>query len=333
MSVQTQLKLVPQTRFGGRVLEFEFPGLEIGVAEYAEGPTGVTVFHFPKGVAAAVDARGGAVATVNTERFRLGYDRPTVAAICFAGGASFGLEAVAGVQAEILARRDYCVDWERIPTVPGAVIFDFRGRDNAIYPDKELGRAALRSARSGWFPLGAGGAGRFVHVGKFFGPRYMEQAGQGGAFGQIDKTKIAVFVVVNAIGNIVDRQGRVVRGNRDPETGARTQVGDDLKDGTGPRKREAEKRQGKQPAAPPPENTTLTFVVTNRMLSYRELQRLAVQTHTSMARAIHPFHTDRDGDVLFAVTTAEVDDAALSFADLAAYASELAWDAVLSSLD
>lgn len=331
MAVRTELKLVPQTRFEGRVLEFEFPGLEIGVAEYDEGPTGVTVFHFPKGVAAAVDARGGAVATVNTERFRLGYDRPTVAAICFAGGASFGLEAVAGVQAEILAMRDYCVDWDRIPTVPGAVIFDFRGRDNAIYPDKELGRAALSSARAGWFPLGARGAGRFVHVGKFFGPGYMEQAGEGGAFRQIDKIKIAVFVVVNAIGNIVDRQGQVVRGNRDPETGARTHVGDDLRDGTGRRKRELEKRRGAPPTVPP-ENTTLALVVTNQRLTYRELQRLAVQTHTSMARAIHPFHTDRDGDVLFAVTTAEVDDSALSFADLAAYASELAWDAVLSSV-
>lgn len=333
MSVRTQMKLVPQTRFEGRVLEFEFPGLEIGVAEYAEGPTGITVFHFPKGVAAAVDARGGAVATVNTERFRLGYDRPTVAAIGFAGGASFGLEAVAGVQAEILAMRDYCVDWDRIPTVPGAVIFDFRGRDNAIYPDKELGRAALRSTRAGWFPLGARGAGRFVHVGKFFGPRYMEQAGQGAAFRQSGETKIAVFVVVNAIGAIVDRQGRVVRGNRDPETGMRTHIGDDLKDGTSRRKRELEKRRGTPSAAPPPENTTLTLVVTNQVLTYRELQRLAVQTHTSMARSIHPFHTDRDGDVLFAVTTAEVDDPTLSFADLAAHATELAWDAVLSGLD
>lgn len=326
------MKLVPQTRFEGRMLEFELPGLEIGVAEYAEGPTGATVFHFPKGVAAAVDARGGAVATVNTERFRLGYDRPTVMAICFAGGASFGLEAAAGVQAEILAMRDYNVDWDRIPTVPGAVIYDFRGRDNAIYPDKELGSAALRSARAGWFPLGARGAGRFVHVGKFFGPRYMEQAGQGAAFRQIGETKVAVFVVVNAIGAIVDRQGRVARGNRDPETGARTHVGDDLRDGTSRRKREWEKRRG-APAPAPPENTTLALVVTNQVLSYRELQRLAVQTHTSMARAIHPFHTDRDGDVLFAVTTAEVDDPATGFADLAAHATELAWDAVLSSFD
>ena len=39
----------PRTEFPkARVLEFDFPGLEIGVAEYDEGPTGCTVFHLPK---------------------------------------------------------------------------------------------------------------------------------------------------------------------------------------------------------------------------------------------------------------------------------------------
>src|ERR1700756_5080110 len=36
-------------------------------------------------------------------------------------------------------------------------------------------------------------------------------------------------------------------------------------------------------------------------------QRLAIETHASMARAIQPFHTSRDGDTLFAVTTATCD--------------------------
>jgi hypothetical protein len=37
-----------------------------------------------------------------------------------------------------------------------------------------------------------------------------------------------VFTVVNAVGVIVDRQGRVVRGNRDPASGARTHIIEDL---------------------------------------------------------------------------------------------------------
>ena len=50
-----------------------------------------------------------------------------------------------------------------------------------------------------------------------------------------------------------------------------------------------------------------------------------------MARAIQPFHTMNDGDVLFAVTTAEVEGDTLGTTALGLLASELAWDAVLSS--
>jgi L-aminopeptidase/D-esterase-like protein len=61
------------------------------------------------------------------------------------------------------------------------------------------------------------------------------------------------------------------------------------------------------------------------------LQRLAVETHGSLNRAIQPFNTSRDGDTLFAATTAEVDDREVDFATLAMVTAELAWDAVLSS--
>ena len=315
---------VPFTAFTGPALTFDFPDLHIGVAEYEAGPTGATVFYFPAGAMAAVDVRGGAAATVNTERLRLGHERPTVRAVVFAGGASFGLEAAAGVMSGLLERDREITHWERVPTVTGAVVYDFRRRSNAIYPDKNLGRAALEAARPGHFPLGARGAGRCVHVGKVFGPRYMESAGQGGAFRQAGSTKIAVFTVVNAVGAIVDRQGRVVRGNRVPESGLRTSFAADLLDGTGQRKRQLD-------TGPPLENTTLTVLVVNRRMRHLELGRLAIQTHTSMARAIQPFHTEHDGDVLFAVSTGELEDSELPLNDLALHAGEVAWDAVLSS--
>lgn len=41
------LKLEPRTELEGPELTFELSGLEIGCAEYDEGPTGCTVFHFP----------------------------------------------------------------------------------------------------------------------------------------------------------------------------------------------------------------------------------------------------------------------------------------------
>jgi L-aminopeptidase/D-esterase-like protein len=51
-----------------------------------------------------------------------------------------------------------------------------------------------------------------------------------------------------------------------------------------------------------------------------------------MARAIHPFHSEHDGDLLFAITTAEIQNPQLETGDLTAWASELAWDAVLAAV-
>src|SRR5204863_5448168 len=134
-------------------LELDFPGLEIGVAEYDEGPTGCTVFHFPAGAAVATDVRGGSTGTI-------GGTGEWLHAVCFAGGSAYGLEAATGAAAELFARRGYSTAWTDIAVVFGAIIFDFGRRDNAVYPDKELGRAAVRAARPGRFPLGARGAGR-----------------------------------------------------------------------------------------------------------------------------------------------------------------------------
>lgn len=308
------LKLVPQTEFPGPLLTFDLPGLAIGVAEYAEGPTGCTVFKFGHSAVGAVDIRGGAHATLYTDPLQNGEGK--IDAICLAGGSFYGLEAATGVAAELLAQRDYSPHWGNIALVSGAIIYDFGPRDNAVYPDIALGRAALRAARPGVFPLGPRGAGRSATVGKWLQKPYRsEHAGQGGAFREIKGVKVAVFTVVNAVGAIVDRQGRVVRGSLDPSTGERPRVAD-----------------AGLPAPPPPGNTTLTVVVTNQILGGWSLRQLARHVHSSMARAIEPLHTISDGDVLYAVTTNEIAaQDGLNEYVLGVLASETAWDAVLAS--
>lgn len=41
---------VPKVSKEGSSLRFAFPEMRVGIAEYDEGPTGTTVFYFPKGV-------------------------------------------------------------------------------------------------------------------------------------------------------------------------------------------------------------------------------------------------------------------------------------------
>lgn len=314
--------LTPVTTLTGPTLELDFPALHIGVAEYAEGPTGCTVFYFPSGlVSCSVDVRGGSHGTILTE----GRDR--LNAICLAGGSVLGLESASGVTAELFARRGYATGWTDMPVVSGGIIFDYNVlRDNAIYPDKTLGRAALRAAKPGSFPLGRHGAGCSATTGKGLRPTHAgESTGQGAAFRQIGPTKIAVFTVVNAVGAIVDRQGKVVRGNLDPRTGERHHLIEGLERSL------AAAAAAEEPA---PGNTTLTVVVANQRLNIDRglawsLRQFARLVHTSMARAIQPFHTIYDGDVLWAVTTNEVENPALNDVALGVVASELAWDAVL----
>ena len=151
----------PRTDVGQPALAFDLPGVEIGVAEYDDGPTGCTVFLFPDAASSSIDVRGGSPGVSGA-----GYD--LVHAICLAGGSLYGLEAAAGVAAELLAGRGYRTGWLDIPLVAGAIIFDWGPRDNAVYPDKELGRAAVRAAQPGVFPLGRRGAGRSATAGKLF---------------------------------------------------------------------------------------------------------------------------------------------------------------------
>jgi L-aminopeptidase/D-esterase-like protein len=80
-------------------------------------------------------------------------------------------------------------------------------------------------------------------------------------------------------------------------------------------------------------NTTLTLVITNQKLPAAQLRQLSRQIHTSMARAIYPFHTMADGDVLFMATTDEVENPELNPNTLGLIASEIAWDAVLNSVE
>lgn len=301
------LALTPRTEFASaRALTFDFPGLEIGVAEYEEGPTGCAVFHFPAGAACAVDLRGGSIGHVG--------DYGWVHALCFAGGSLMGLEAAAGVAAELFARGGFNTDFTAFPLVNGAIVYDFGQRNTSIYPDKELGRAALRAAVPGRFPLGAHGAGRAVWVGNAPGV-LGERAGQGGAFGRLHGARVAVFTVVNAIGAIVDRRGEVVRGRFDPATGRRQPVAEMVGPGTFPLG-----------------NTTLTLVATDLRLDRRSLEQVGRQVHSSMARAIQPFHTLNDGDALYTVSTNAVVDNTIDPLALGVVASELAWDAVLASL-
>ena len=321
---------IPKTDKTVPILRFDFPDMRVGVAEYDEGPTGTTVFYFPKGAKGAVDMRGGAPSEVNAEILQTAYERPMVQAVVFSGGSWYGLSAATGVANEL--KRMRAAETDYIPGVVGAIIFDVGGRRfSRVTPDDPLGAAAVRSSEAGWFPLGARGAGRFAMQGVYFhrgdsAENYADWAhsGQGGAFRTVGPTKIGVFTIANALGSVVDRNGMTVRCGRNDAGQNCPSIADKLKNFP-PIKKAPTETSGPTP------NTTITLVVTNQKLPFWALQRLATQVHSSMSRAIQPFATSRDGDILYAVTTDEVENPSLDPTDLGVIASEVAWDAILAS--
>lgn len=331
-------KLAPRVEFSGPALTFDFPGLRIGIAEYDDGPTGTTVFYFPDKVMGVVDVRGGAPGTIFTDSLRLGRRDRWLDGIVFSGGSAYGLAAATGAAAALKPQRVRDGQWRSATIFPGAIIYDIYGRRlSTVTPDEALGKAALNAAVEGRFPLGPRGAGRSAMQGFFFadegaGRRDWPHSGQGGAFRQIGPTKIAVFTVVNALGAVVNRQGRLVRCSYAPSQKDCGTIADALVrrlPQLGAASAASDVSEGEATLS---SNTTVTLVVTNQKLEVRELQRLAVQVHGSMARGIQPYSTIEDGDVLFAVTTSEVDNPALPAMDLSTIASEVAWDAILASV-
>ena len=297
----------PHVSFDGPALSFDFPAVKIGVAEYEEGPTGTTVLYFQKRVLAAIDVRGGAPGTFNSDALHNVHDEAFVNAIVLSGGSAYGLSAAAGVANALKETTPDPGNWRNVAVVAGAIIFDLGDRRyNAVTPDELLGRAALRTARTGWFPLGARGAGSFAMQGGYLGDR--QHSGQGAALRQIGNTKVLVVTVVNALGSITDRSGRLLRCSS-PLNGQCEPIAVRLAE----RLRTAGEKLSdiKLPTDGPTANTTITVVVTNQILPFSALQRLAIQVHNSMARAIQPFGTRVDGDTLFAITTAEVKNPAL----------------------
>ena len=324
-----QSNLQPIVNEGGTELTFDWPMIRIGTAEYKEGPTGVTVFRFGRKVLAAYDVRGEP-GTANTDWLRLGRDIPKVDAVVLSGGSLYGIESTTAVATAMKDDQLRTGTWNDVAYATGAIIYDLGDRRlNEVYPDKKLAQAAFRAAKPGVFRMGSAGGGRFAKTGAFFGLN--AHSGEGGAYYEKGNLKIACFTIVNALGVVTDREGHIKAGYRDPAWPTNLVTTADLL--------KAVREKGGGPAeTKPTQNTTISLVVVNQKLNFADLQRLAIQVHTSMSRGLQPYATEWDGDVLFAVSTGEADlpqeekERNTAIALIPTIASEVMWDAILSSV-
>lgn len=276
---------------GPRNLITDIAGLRVGHAADAGLRSGCTVLLAEQPFVAAVSVMGGAPGTRETDL--LAPDRlvQEVDALVLSGGSAFGLDACSGVADGLRAMgRGFAVGDQRVPIVPGAILFDLLngGRKNwARNPYHALGLTALQAAGP-TFALGTAGAGYGAMTGRWKG-------GLGSASCVLPSgITVAALVAVNALGSVTVGEGAQF-------WAAPWEMGDEF-GGLGPCPTRA------PPEAPLPlkrrgEATTIAIVATDARLTQAEATRVAVAAQDGMARAIVPSHTLLDGDLVFAAAT------------------------------
>lgn len=271
----------------------DVPGLKVGHFTDPRGVTGCTVVLCEAGAAAAVEVRGGAPATRETDLPRAGNLVEHVHAVLLTGGSAFGLAAADGVVEYLEARGiGFPTSAGPVPIVPAAALFDLGLGDRAARPNAAAGRAACEAADRAPVREGSIGAGTGATVGHLRGIGHATKGGLGTASRRLAAgCVVGALVAVNAFGDVVEpTSGRIMAGTRLDASpgflGTAEQV-ELLAD--------RPRRFG--------ERTTLAIVATDAALDRAALARVATMAHDGLARAINPVHTSFDGDVVFALAT------------------------------
>ncbi len=272
----------------------DVPGIRVGHYTLSERPTGCTVVLADPPAVGAVDVRGGAPGTRETNLLDPVNTVERVNAIVLAGGSAFGLDAASGT---VKWLEEHGAGFEtsvvRVPIVPAAILFDLGLGDPHVRPSADCGYRAAAASTSGPVAEGSVGAGAGATVGKLMGMGRAMKSGIGTA--SISTTSglvVAALAAVNSVGDVIDpATGQVI-------AGIRTSDGRGLADA----RRVLRTNAGVVGTAG--ENTTLVVVATNAALTKAQATKVAQMAQDGLARAIAPVHTPFDGDTVFVLATA-----------------------------
>lgn len=251
--------------------------------------SGSTVVLTPPGTVGAVDGRGGAPGTRETDLLDPINTVRHVDAVVLTGGSAYGLAAADGVMTWLEEQgRGVAMGGGVVPIVPAAVIFDLPVGGWANRPTAEFGYAAAAAA-STEFALGTVGGGVGARAGVLKG-------GVGTASVMLDcGVTVGALVVLNAAGEVIDpATGLPWMARLIEEFGLTGPPADQLA---------AYADHHTELSAL---NTTIAVVATDAALSPAGCRRVAVAAHDGLARTIQPCHTPIDGDTVFALATGAV---------------------------
>jgi L-aminopeptidase/D-esterase-like protein len=263
-------------------------GLLVGNFTDTAAVSGVTVVLCPEGAVGAVDVRGAAPGTRETDLLSPENLVEKAQAVVLCGGSVYGLSAVDGV-VRWLSERGWGFplgDGHVAPIVPAAVLYDL-GRGPQFVPpiSSEWGRKACDAAGRGPVAMGSVGAGTGALAGSLKG-------GLGSASLVLDSgITVAALMAVNPGGSVLN-----------PATGRPWEIELEIHEEFGAQGQRSV-RLPDAPADGPARNTTIGVVATDAALTKPQALKVAQMAHDGLARAIRPAHTMFDGDSIFCLAT------------------------------
>lgn len=255
-----------------------------------EKGTGVSVILCEEGAIAGGSIQGAAPATRETDLLRVDKTVQKINAVTLSGGSAFGLEASCGVMQYLYEQSfGYDTGAYKVPIVVGASLYDLEYKSFA-YPNKDDGYMAAKNAKAENFEAGNIGAGTGATVGKIFKMKGCMKGGLGVQTYKEDNLEIAVFVAVNALGDIIDQNKKIIAGAK---------LGKKHFAGSAKYYNLFAKTFKKM-------NTTISCIITNAKLNKEQANAIADIAHKGYDLAIKPSHTVFDGDAVFCMASAEV---------------------------
>jgi L-aminopeptidase/D-esterase-like protein len=252
--------------------------------------SGTTVVLTPPGTVGAVDGRGGAPGTRETDLLDPSNSVRHVDAVVLSGGSAYGLAAADGVMSWLEEHgRGVAMEGGVVPIVPAAVVYDLPVGGWQCRPTAAFGYAAAEAAGTE-VALGTVGAGAGARVGVLKG-------GVGTASVTLESgVTVGAIVVVNAAGEVIDTAtGLPWQADQSEEFGLTRPPADQIA------------AFAARNVEFSPLNTTIAVIATDAALSPAGCRRIAIAAHDGLARTIRPCHTPLDGDTVFALATGAVE--------------------------
>ncbi len=258
------------------------------------GGTGCTVIIPPSDNIASACVRGASPGTRELSLLAPDKKVSRIDALVLTGGSAFGLGCAHGVMKALADQNiGYETQYGLVPIVPAAVVFDKNVGDPKAYPTDDNAMQAFKDAIYNNNAMGCIGAGTGATIGKWMGMEAAMKTGIGISTFEFKRISISVITVLNAVGDVIGYDGNIVAGAIDRKDHFYAQT-DSLS-------RWQETKLGLSA------NTVLSTVMINAKITKQQALYLAEHAHFGIARRIDPSHTSFDGDVVFVISTPDVD--------------------------